>query len=234
MVVGGIRNDLVDNAGDRIGLINDARQHTKKADLDDLRIETRGSFHRRIHVFIEGFIPHFFHGYVAGVFAVEVELHFRITECQRFHRYTSVFFSPAIEQAQVDGHDPGLTTNHEIDLIKTRIIKTTHRAATTILTQPNPHVEKIQPLTRVEDLHQHRCHAALSLTQVAQCWQGVRDVENDDMVTFVLSLELVEPFPLGAAQVLPIPPATQCRPLVFVHVTDHRVVDHDHVQQLFS
>ncbi|MNF46320.1 hypothetical protein D3C84_355820 [compost metagenome] len=53
-------------------------------------------------------------------------------------------------------------------------------------------------------------------------------------MSFVIRLELIETFPLSRPEVTPVPPATQGRPLVLVHLSDHGVVDYEHVQGFFS
>ncbi|MNN87521.1 hypothetical protein D3C81_2050880 [compost metagenome] len=54
-----------------------------------------------------------------------------------------------------------------------------------ILTQPHEEVEQIQTFAGIENLHQSRGHATFCFTQIGQGRQGVRYVEDDDVVTFV-------------------------------------------------
>ncbi|MNO97716.1 hypothetical protein D3C76_894330 [compost metagenome] len=218
-----------------VGLVNDLGQELQETQLHDFRVKALRSFHRRErHVGIKSVIIQGFHGNEAMVGALKVELFAHGLFRERFHRHACTLFTPAIQQAKVEADPTSIFTDDQFDLTQTGFIQAGHRREVTALAQPHEEVEQVQTLTTVEYLHQRRSHAPFSFTQVRQRWQRLRHIEQDDVMSLVRSLELVETFPLGSPEVTPVPPTTQCRPLVLVHVPNHGVVDYEHVQGFFS
>ncbi|MNZ40312.1 hypothetical protein D3C78_578260 [compost metagenome] len=171
---------------DSVGLVDHLGQHLQETKLDDLGVQTLRGFHRDIDdVLIEGVIAQCFHRSITQVGLFEVELRADGLLQEGFSRHTCASFTPAVQLTEVQGDEARVPTDKQIDLVEVRVLQPVHRSVMAILTQPHEEVEQIQTFAGIENLHQSRGHATFCFTQIGQGRQGVRYVEDDDVVTFV-------------------------------------------------